>query len=124
MEQPPLVDYKSAKKILDQKYGNPYSIMGGYRKEKKSWPQIRNGDGESYQKFCNFLLKYDSIPQAKEWNPLDTPDVICMLLSKLPGVISNKWVRVVMNVRRKKGKQEETDLVNDPLFLKSAIYQY
>ena len=76
--------------------------MGVYRNEIKSCPQIRNGDRESYQKFYNFLLKCESITQAREWNPLDTPDVICMLLLKLPGVIRDKWVRVVMNARRKK----------------------
>ena len=58
-----------------------------------------------------------------------------MLLLKLPGVIRDKWVRVVMNVRRKKEREatlndfigfikEETDLVNDPLFSKSVIDQY
>ena len=58
-----------------------------------------------------------------------------MLLSKLPDVIRDKWVRVVMNVRRKKEREatlrdfidfikEETDLANDPLFSKSAIDQY
>ena len=57
-----------------------------------------------------------------------------MLLSKLPGVIKEKWVRVVMNVRRKKKREatlrdftgfikEETDLVNDPLFSKGATDQ-
>ena len=122
VQQLPSVGYKNAKKMLDQKYGNPYNIMGNYKKEIKSWPQIRNGDGESYQKFYNFLLKCETITQAKEWNPLDPPDVICMLLSKLPGVIRDKWVRVVTNVRRKKEREatlrdfigsikEETDLV-------------
>ena len=48
VQQPPLVGYKNAKKILNQKYGNPYNIMGVYRKEIKSWQQIRNGDGQSY----------------------------------------------------------------------------
>ena len=79
--------------------------MDVYRKEIKSWAQIRNGDGESYQKFCNFLMKCKSIPQARQWNPVDTPDVICMLLSKLPGVIRDKWARLVMNVRRKKERE-------------------
>ena len=78
--------------------------MGVYRKEIKSRPQIRNGDGESYQKFYNFLLKCESITQAREWNPLDTPDVNCMLLSQFPGAARDKWVRVVINVRRKKVK--------------------
>ena len=60
---------------------------------------------------------------------------MCMLLSKLPGVVRDKWVRVVMNVRRKKAREatlrnfigfikEKTDLVNDPLFSKSVIDQY
>ena len=40
VQQPPSVGYKNAKKILDQKYGNPYNIMGVYRKEIKSWQQI------------------------------------------------------------------------------------
>ena len=53
----PSVGDKNAKKILDQKYGNPYNIMRVYRKEIKSCQQIRNEDGESYQKFYNFFLK-------------------------------------------------------------------
>ena len=58
-----------------------------------------------------------------------------MLLSKLPGVIIDKWVTIVMDVRRKKEREtilrdfiditkEETDLVNDHLFSKGAIDQY
>ena len=66
------------------KYGNPYNIMTMYRKEIKAWPQVKNGDADSFQKFCNFLVKCENITQASQWNPLDTPDVICMLLSKLP----------------------------------------
>ena len=130
------LNYKSEKKKNSgPEVWKPLQHCGFYKKEIKSWPQIRNGDGESYQKFYNFLLKCESITQAKEWNLLDTPDVICMLLSKLPGGIRDKWVRVVMNVRRRKEREatlrdvigfikEETDLVNDTLFSKSAIDQY
>ena len=68
-------------------------------------------------------MKYESIYQVREWNPLDIPDVICMLPLKIPGVIRDKWVRVGMNVRRMKKREstlndfigpikEETDLVN------------
>ena len=55
--------------------------------------------------FTIFVLKCDSITQSRKWNPVDTPDVICMLLSKLPGVIRDTWVRVVMNFRRKKERE-------------------
>ena len=44
----------NAKKLLEQKYGNPYSIMSVYKKEIKAWPQLKNGDGGSFQKFLIF----------------------------------------------------------------------
>ena len=58
-----------------------------------------------------------------------------MLLSKLPGKIRDKWVRAVMDVRRKEHREGtlgdfiklihvETMLVNDPLFFKAAVDQY
>ena len=58
-----------------------------------------------------------------------------MLLCKLPGKSGDKWVQVVMNVKRKGHKEgslgdfielihEETMLVNDPLFSKEAADQY
>ena len=53
--------------------------------------------------------------------------MICMLLSKLPGKIRDKWVQAVMDARRKEhseGTLGETMLVNDPLFSKEAVDQY
>ena len=61
--------------------------------------------------------------------------MICMLLSKRPGKIRDKWVRAVIDVRRKEHREgtlgdfiklihEETMLVDDPLFSKEAVDQY
>ena len=135
VQQPTAVGYDDAKKLLEQRYGNPYSIMSMYIKEIKAWPQLKNGDGGSFQKFYNFLVKCESIKKSREWNPLDTPDVICMLLSKLPGKIRDKWVLAVIDVRRKEHREgtlgdfiklihQKTMLVNDPLFSKEAVDQY
>ena len=110
-------------------------MMSMYRKEIKAWPQLKNGDGGSFQKLYNFLVKCQSITKSREWNPLDTPDVVCMMLSKLPGKIRDKWLRAVMDVRTKEHREgtlgdfiklihEETMLVNDPLFSKEAVDQY
>ena len=76
VQQPAAVGYDNDKKLLQQKYGDRYSIMSMYRKEIKTWPQLKNGDGGSFQKFYNFLVKCESITKLREWNPLDTPDVI------------------------------------------------
>ena len=110
-----------------EKYGNPYHVMVEYKKEIKAWPTIRSGDAEGYQRFYNFLQKCESITQSAQWNQLDTPDVICMLLAKLPGHNRDKWARCVLIIRRRQMRgsnqvdfielvKDETLLVNDPLF--------
>ena len=95
VQEPPTMGYQHAKKILVEKYGNPYHVMVEYRKEIKAWPIIRSGDAEGYQRFYNFLRKCESITQSAQWNQLNTPDVICMLLAKLPGHTRDKWARRV-----------------------------
>ena len=69
------------------------------------------------------------------WNVLDTPEVMCMLLSKLPGGMRDKWLMRVLGIRRKlKRDPELADLVdfvsdedlivNDAVFSKEAVEQY
>ena len=36
----------------------------------------------------------------QQWNALDTPDVLCSLISKLPGNTRDRWNRRVLNLRR------------------------
>ena len=110
VQEPPTMGYQHAKKILVEKYGNSYHVMVEYRKEIKAWPIIRSGDVEGYQRFYNFLRKRESITQSAQWNQLNTPDVICMLLAKLPGHIREKWTRRVLSIRR--GQMREPGLVD------------
>ena len=68
------------------------------------------------------------------WNVLDTPEIMCMLMSKLPGGRRDKWSRRVLLIRRKQGKEpqladfdfvnDENVIVNDPVFSKEAVKQY
>ena len=129
---PPTMGYQRAKKILVEKYGNPYHVLVEYRKEIKACPIIRSGDAEGCQRFYNFLRKCESIRQSAQWDQLDTPDVICMLLAKLPGHTRDKWARRVLSTKRKKMGEpdsvdfinllkDETSLVNDLLFPNSSI---
>ena len=90
IQEPPIMGYQHAKKILVEKYGNQYHVMVEYRKDIKAWSIIRSGDAEGYQRFYNFLQKCESITQSAQWNQLDTPDVICMLLDKLPSHTRDK----------------------------------
>ena len=60
---------------------------------------------------------------------------MCMLLSKLPGGIRDKWSRRVLLIRRKQGREpeladfidfvnDENLIVNDPAFSKEAVERY
>ena len=66
---------------------------------------------------------------------LHTPDIICMLLSKLPRSVRDKWTRKVLTTRRMGNREpevadfiqfvdDETLIVTDPVFSKEAAEHY
>ena len=127
--------YKYAKSLLEKTYGNPHKILSSYRKEVKDWPQVKFGDAKAFRKSFNFLLKCESVSDNQHWNALDTPEILCMLISKLPGVLMDRWNRKVQNIRRRESREpdlidfvrfvkEEILLMNDPLFSREAFCEY
>ena len=76
-------------------------VIHNYWKEIKHEPQVNHGDVEGYRRFLNFLLKCQTITQMQTWNVLDTPEVICMLLSKLTSSTRDKWSGEMLGIRRK-----------------------
>ena len=66
---------------------------------------------------------------------MDTPEVLCMLIAKLPGGLMDRWNRKVQAIRKWhlrepdlqdliKFVEEETVLMNDPLFSREALHEY
>ena len=66
---------------------------------------------------------------------MGTPEILCMLISTLPGVLIDRWNRKVQNIRRRELRgpdstdfvqfvEEETLLMNDPLFSREAFHEY
>ena len=99
IQLPPKDGFKTAKHLLNERYGNPHQIIAAYCCEIKLWPQIKSGDAVAYQKLQNLLIKYENIGHLGSWNVFDTPDITCMLLSKLPGSARDKWPRTVLTIR-------------------------
>ena len=67
-------------------------------------------------------------------NPLDSPDIIFMILSKVPGHLQDRWNRNALKIRRTETREsglldltnfieDKMILVNDPLFSR-AVGQY
>ena len=71
----------------------------------------------------------------QHWNSMDTPEILCMLVSKLPGNTRDRWNRKVLITRRQHRREpeledfidffdNETQLANDPLFSRGALKDY
>ena len=61
--------------------------------------------------------------------------MLCMLISKVPGQLMDRWNRTVQAIRRKQRREpdlqdliqfveEETTFMNDPLFSREALHEY
>ena len=69
--------------------------------------------GLEIHKFYNFFFKCQSIISGNKWNALDSPDSTCMLLSKLPGQLRDRWNRKEHFIRAKHSRTPELkDLIN------------
>ena len=123
--------YDDAKRILTDRYGDPYKIMSAYRKEIKAWPRLKVNDSASFSKFHTFLVKFKCTLKYSGNNWYDSPDLIQLLHSKLPTYVQDRWNRQALKVRRSTGGeaklndfmqllQEEVDLVSDPLYSREA----
>ena len=105
-----------------------------FRKKYKEWSPLKFGDAKGFCKFYNFLLKCESISESQDWNALDTPEMLCMLISKLPGGLMDRWNRTEQAIRRKQIREpeiqnlikfvEETTLMNDLLFSRDTLHEY
>ena len=87
IQLPPEDGFKTAKYLLNERYGSPHRLIATYRREIKQWPQIKSGDAVAYQKLQSSLIKCKNIGHLQSWNVFNTPDIMCMLLSKLPGKV-------------------------------------
>ena len=134
--QPPSeLGFRTAKQLLTERFGDPHITTASYCKEIKQWPQIKAGDAGTYRRFQNFLVKCENIDHLQSWNGLNTPDIICMLLSKLPGSVRDKFSWKVLTIRRRGNREpemadfiqfvnDETLIVTDPVFSREAVEQY
>ena len=96
---------------------------------------LQKRNASALKRLLNFLIKFQSLQYSNNQNPLDTPDVICMILSKTPGFLQETRNRHVPKIRKNQAREhglldltnsieDEMTLVNDPLFSREAVRQY
>jgi len=77
--------YKQARKILSDRFGNPFLVADAYRKKINEWPKIPPNDGTSLRKFSDFLIHCQTATNTMKYlKVLDDPDENQRMVRKLP----------------------------------------
>ena len=87
----PYVGYTNAMNLLEKESGDPHKLLASYRREIKQMSKIKSGDAVAFRRLFNFLIKCQTMSYSTSKNPLDSPDVICMIISKVPGHLQDRW---------------------------------
>ena len=95
--------------------------------------KINPGDEAAHRKLFNFLIKCQSLEYANQ-NVLDTPDITCIILAKIPGYLQDRWNINKQKVRMVQMREPElidlTNFIEDKMVLfndpleKRAFGQY
>ena len=96
---PPEECHEETMALLQDRYGDPYQVLGAYCREIRNWPVVKQDDACALRGFSNFLMKCRSILSESSWNQLDNPDVLCLLMAILPGYLQDRWNNQVLMIR-------------------------
>ena len=59
-------------------------------------------DAKGFRKFYNFLVKCESVAKAQLRNALKTWDILCVLISRLPNGLIDRWNITAYKIRKRK----------------------
>ncbi|CAB4009732.1 Hypothetical predicted protein [Paramuricea clavata] len=127
------IDYLTAKKLLDDKYGEPYVVSNAYLKKVLECPSIKTGDDAVVDRLAMFLEQCLSAMTSLSYlNILDHPHILQRLIVKLPFYLQDRWRREAIRIRGNGARipslkdftkfvQMEAKIANDPVFSRSVL---
>ena len=86
--------YTEARKLLDQRFGNPVVVSEDYKKRLRNWRQINEGDSKGLREFSDFLIRCEeAMKSMKSMSELDSTQILPSISAKLPSYSGVKWCR-------------------------------
>ena len=84
--------YTEARKLLDQRFGNPVHVAEAYKLRLRNWPQIKDGDSAGLQAFSDFLFRcQEAVKISDSKDELDSSQIIIQVSAKFPSYSGVKW---------------------------------
>ena len=125
--------YEEARKLLAQRFGNPFRVAEAYKAKLRNWPQIVEGDSSGLQDLSDFLVRCEGAMQSMKYmEDLNSTRLLQEVSTKLPFKSGSRWCRQARDVLKKTERtvsfhdlvefvREEADLANDPVFSPEAL---
>ena len=125
--------YDEARKLLDQRFGNPVYVAEAYKTRGRNWPQIIDGDSSGLQDFSDFLVRcQEAVRTVGSLAELNSTQTLRQMSAKHPSYCAVKCCRHAHDMQAKSGKRvaftefvkfvkQESDLANDPIFSPDAL---
>lgn len=97
----PKLGYPEAKRLLTERYGDPYKVSTSYIKTINDWPLLKSGDDAALQRLSIFLIQCVSAMESLSYlHILDHPNNLQMLVKKLPYNLQERWRRHIVKSRQ------------------------
>ncbi|KAK3719410.1 hypothetical protein QZH41_004702 [Actinostola sp. cb2023] len=120
--------YKEARKLLAQRFGDPFHVAQAYKSKLKEWPQILEGDGAGVQSLSDYLVSCREAMKTMDCLlELNSTETLIQISAKLPSYVGTKWCRHAHELKQKTKKtilfsdlvefvKTEANLATDPAF--------
>jgi len=125
--------YAKARKMLDQRFGNPVHVAEAYKSSLRSWSKINYGNSSGLQDFSDFLVHCkEAMKTMQSMEDLDSTETLHLVSSKLPSYSAVKWCWHAHETQTKSRKIgtfsasvnfviDEAELANDPIVSLDAL---
>ena len=105
LTMPDDIGYKEARRLLAERYGQPYNIATAYVDRVINGAPIRAEDGPSLQKFSILLTSCrNTLNEIGYLNRLENPDSLRKIVERLPYPLRLKWRDLVDAISQKEGR--------------------
>ena len=124
--------YTEARRLIDEKYGDPYNISNAFIKMTE-WPTLKPGDDNGLNRFSTFLTQCCSAMKSLPYlNILHHPHNLQTLVKKLPFHLQDRWRCVASKARVGQRNmpsfdsfanfiKDEAKVATDPIFSREAL---
>ena len=103
--------YQEARKLLAQRFGNPFRVAEAYRAKLRNWQQIVEGDSSSLQDFSDFLVRCEGAMHCMKYmEELNSTRLLQEISAKLP-LKSSRWCRQARDVLNWKRRERYPSMI-------------